>query len=192
MDDFGNEQVTDHPDSDEERRGRGREKGCAKPEGSGRQPGTLNKLRQSGKEMIAVRGRPLDLLCAITAGRRVKVADPADPTKTIWIYPSMAERRAAASDLLRKVIPDVKAQEVSGPEGEPVETIRRIIVDPAAAVADMTPAEKAQRLAAILQMTRQAVGDDVAEAFREPPPMTGKGVRVVGGQPVKNDSEVEE
>src|SRR5690606_14981251 len=66
--------------------------------GSGRKPGQPNRSTKELRELIMRRGRPIELLAAVCAGRRVKTG-----YKT-YEYPTMEARLAAAKLLLEKVI----------------------------------------------------------------------------------------
>jgi hypothetical protein len=144
---------------DDEPRKPGRGKGCEKPAGSGRKKGTKNLLNHDMKQEILVRGRPLEVLCTVAAGRRMKAADPSDPSKTVWTYPTATERVAAARTLLGKILPDVKATELTGKDG-----------DPLFPTPEVTPMEIGRRVAYLLANgdpgaapePRRAAPDDIA------------------------------
>lgn len=101
---------------------RGRPKGSPKPAGSGRRKGTPNKQTISTREQILEQCDPLKLLADVALGKRWVVVDPADSSKRIWSYPSGDQRIHAVTSLARKVAPDLRAQELSGPGGAPIET----------------------------------------------------------------------
>src|SRR5690606_5595336 len=84
------------------RRKPGRPKGSPKVPGSGRKPGQPNRSTKELRELIMKRGRPIELLAAVCAGRRVKTG-----YKT-YEYPTMEARLAAARLLLEKVVPAPK------------------------------------------------------------------------------------
>ena len=90
------------------------------PKSGGRQPGSKNAVPAELRRFINQRGRPLEFLAAIADGRKVSAADPEDPSKKVRVYPSLHERTAAAKTLLNKLVPDLKATEVSGPGGHPL------------------------------------------------------------------------
>lgn len=96
---------------------RGRPKGY--PRTGGRQKGTPNKLTADLKEQILARGKPVELLCNVARGLRVRTGPQAGPA-TKWVYPELSERLAAAKILIGKVIPDLKGQEISGAGGSPL------------------------------------------------------------------------
>ena len=103
-----------------EKRSRGRPKGMGKVPGSGRKPGASNKITTDVKRTIMVRGKPLELLCDVARGVKVRVGPQAGPGDPEFQYPSLGERLTAARTLLGKIIPDLKAQELSGPDGAPL------------------------------------------------------------------------
>ena len=98
----------------------GRPKGLGKVPGSGRKAGTPNKLTKDVRNYILEKGKPLELLFKISCGHKIKVGDADGNAKRI--YPSLADRASAAKVLLSKVLPDIKATEISGPDGGPIET----------------------------------------------------------------------
>jgi hypothetical protein len=61
------------------------------------------------------------------AGRRMVAAgEPGDMKKT-WCYPTLAQRVQASETLLRKLLPDLKATEITGADGAPlIEPTRRV------------------------------------------------------------------
>ncbi len=96
----------------------GRQKGEPRPPGAGRKKGTPNKLTQLTRAYIAKEGCPIRLLCAIASGKPIKAAAEPGSTKRVKIIPTLMERLRAAETLARKIVPDMKAVEYSGPEGE--------------------------------------------------------------------------
>ena len=91
--------------SDPPKRPPGRPKGL--PKTGGRRKG-VNRHAPELRAFIDQRGRPLEFLAAITSCRKLTAADPADPTKTIRMYPSLEARAAAARALLNKLLPDLR------------------------------------------------------------------------------------
>ena len=65
------------------------------------------------------KGKPLELLFKICAGNLIKVGDADGGSKKV--YPSLADRATAARVLLAKVLPDMKATEITGADGGAVE-----------------------------------------------------------------------
>ncbi len=100
----------------------GRPKGLGKVNGSGRKPGQPNKITRDVKETIMKRGKPLELLCDVVRGRKVRVGPQAGPGEPEYVYPTLQDRISAARVLISKVAPDIKATEISGPDGGPIET----------------------------------------------------------------------
>jgi hypothetical protein len=111
--------VADSAFSDPPKRPPGRPKGL--PKTGGRRKG-VNRHAPELRAFIDQRGRPLEFLAAIAAGRKLTAADPADPTKTTRLYPSLEARAAAARSLLNKLLPDLKATELTGADGGPIAT----------------------------------------------------------------------
>ena len=127
------------------KRGPGRPKGIAKVPGSGRKAGTPNKLTKDVRNYILEKGKPLELLFKISCGHKIKVGDADGNAKRV--YPSLADRASAAKVLLSKVLPDIKATEISGPDGGPIE----------ARVGSLDPiAETARRFAFIMASSETA------------------------------------
>ena len=100
------------------KRGPGRPKGLGKVPGSGRKPGTPNKDRAATIEKIMRLADPLDFLCRVARGDRMSAAGEAGTKKKSWWVPTGDQQISAAQTLARKVLPDVKAVEYSGAEGE--------------------------------------------------------------------------
>lgn len=101
-----------------ERRGRppgGRKTG-------GRKPGQQNLITRDLKELILRRGKPLELLCDVARGLKIRVGPQAGPGEPEFVYPTLADRLSAARTLLGKVVPDMKAVELGGvPDGVPIQ-----------------------------------------------------------------------
>ena len=106
----------------------GRPKGY--PRSGGRKKGTPNKARAATVERIQREADPLGFLCNVCRGVRMEAADgPGAKKRTFW-YPTGEQRISAAQTLARKVLPDMKAVELAGPNGEPmISHIERVIVD---------------------------------------------------------------
>ncbi len=63
---------------------------------------------------------PIGFLCDVSRGVRMSAAlVPGDAKKSFW-FPTGDQRISAASILARKIMPDMRAVEVSGPVGEPM------------------------------------------------------------------------
>ncbi len=101
-----------------EKRKPGRPKGY--PRSGGRAKGVPNKSSQLGRDFIIRRGAPIEILCKIARGEKIQSADPESASKRCGIYPTIDQRHAAARILAAKIVPDMKAVEVSGPLGEPL------------------------------------------------------------------------
>lgn len=88
---------------------RGRKPGSPRVPGSGRQPGSKNRVVADVREMILARGKPIELLCDISRGVKVRVGPQAGPGEPQYAYPSLQERAAAAKILLDKLVPAAPA-----------------------------------------------------------------------------------
>jgi hypothetical protein len=98
----------------------GRPAGLGKVPGSGRKRGTPNGTTADAKTLIVAQGKPIEFLCRIVQGQRVRVGPRAGPGPVQWEYPSLQDRMRAAMVLAGKVVPDVRATEISGPGGAPL------------------------------------------------------------------------
>ena len=83
----------------------GRPKGTGKWPGSGRKKGGANRSTQELRALIHRKGRPVEVLCAVAAG-----------TETI----EGLSRADALRLLFKTVVPELKAEIVSGPDDGPV------------------------------------------------------------------------
>ncbi len=104
--------------SDTPKRRPGRPKGLGKVPGSGRKKGTPNKHSAEMREYIAKHSNDVAFLCQVAAGKRFYAADPKEPNKRIYLYPSIDQRIQASQILLRKHSPDLKGIELDLPGGE--------------------------------------------------------------------------
>lgn len=111
-------------------RKRGRPAGLGKVPGSGRKKGTPNHTTADAKALILARGKPIEFLCDVIQGRRVRVGPQAGPGEARYEYPSLTDRMRAAVALAAKVLPDVKATELSGPDGGAIQTDGTVHSDP--------------------------------------------------------------
>lgn len=102
------------------KRGPGRPKGLGKAPGSGRKKGTPNKDRAATVDRIMREADPLGFLCKVCRGDRMAAAAEPGAKKKTWWVPTGDQRITAAQVLARKVMPDVKAIEHSGPVGESI------------------------------------------------------------------------
>ena len=102
------------------KRGPGRPKGLGKVPGSGRARGTPNRSTVQTRDRIQKLADPIAFLADVMAGKRMVAAgEPGDMKKT-WCYPTLAQRVQAGETLLRKLLPDLKATELTGKDGAPV------------------------------------------------------------------------
>ncbi len=100
------------------KRGPGKPKGY--PKSGGRVKGTPNRRTVQTRDRIQELADPIAFLADVMAGKRMVAAgEPGDMKKT-WCYPTLAQRIQAGETLLRKLLPDLKATELTGKDGAPV------------------------------------------------------------------------
>ncbi len=106
------------------KRGPGKPKGY--PKSGGRVKGTPNRSTVQTRDRIQELGDPIAFLADVMNGKRMVAAgEPGDMKKT-WCYPTLAQRVQASETLLRKLLPDLKATELTGKDGAPlIEPTRR-------------------------------------------------------------------
>lgn len=93
--------------------GPGRPKGGGKVPGSGKKAGSPNLMTPDFREWLNERARPFEVLAAICMGE--EIADGNTKRK-----PTVAERMRAAETLSRKLLPDLAASTLTGPNGAPL------------------------------------------------------------------------
>lgn len=90
-----------------------------KREGAGRKKGIANKLAMDYKELIAQSNPIQFLIDAFTNGYiEGNVEDPDDMEQYLTL--TLKERCDIAKDLAKKIVPDVKAIEHTGKDGEAI------------------------------------------------------------------------
>jgi hypothetical protein len=87
----------------------------------GRPPGVPNKIARFGKEIIN-EAAPWDLLIRVMEGRTFRRAEKAGARRSAPVRPTLEQSIAAAEILMRKVIPDLKSNELTGANGGPIES----------------------------------------------------------------------
>jgi hypothetical protein len=65
-------------------------------------------------------GQPLAFLCRVVRGKRFSAAAQLGDRKRVYIYPTLDQSLRAAEILSRKVLPDLKATELTGKDGGPI------------------------------------------------------------------------
>ena len=90
------------------------------PRSGGRAKGTPNKKNQVTRDYVIKEGAPLAFLCRVVRGKRFTAAAQLGDNKRTYIYPTLDQSLRAAEILSRKVLPDLKATEVTGKDGGPV------------------------------------------------------------------------
>ena len=98
--------------------GPGRPKGT--PKTGGRKKGTPNRHTAQTRDRIQELGDPIAFLADVMNGKRMVAAgEPGDMKKT-WVYPTLAQRVQVAETLLKKLLPDLRATELTGKDGAPL------------------------------------------------------------------------
>lgn len=100
------------------KRKRGRPKGLGKVPGSGRQKATKNWTHPEIRDVLLERSNAIEVLADIVAGRQLQVSGPTG--KEYWARPTMQERLRATELLLKKILPDLQATELTGAGGSPL------------------------------------------------------------------------
>ncbi len=121
----------------------GRRKGMPKVPGSGRRKGATNALGKEARQWLAQNSNYLEVIARTCAGKAVRMAGPTG--KQGWHYPDWADRKWAAELVARKLVPDVSAAEISGPDGGPIQQQTEIL-------------EASQRV--LVAMSAASPGDD--------------------------------
>lgn len=91
------------------------------PAKRGRPKGSVNKTNKVAKEAIT-EAAPHNFLIRVMDGRKFMRAAEEGSKRRTECYPTLSESTAAAETLLRKIAPDMRATEVSGPDGGAIET----------------------------------------------------------------------
>ncbi len=92
--------------------GPGRPKG--QPKTGGKVAGRPNLMSPEFREWLAAKARPFELLAAVCAGEEIDDGG-------VKRKPTLAERMRASETLGRKLVPDLSAASLSGPNGGPLE-----------------------------------------------------------------------
>ncbi|MCF8708359.1 hypothetical protein [Rhizorhapis sp. SPR117] len=133
---------------------RGRKPGGGKVPGSGRKPGGKNKIPTDMRSVILARGKPLELLCDISRGVKIRVGPQAGPSEAQYTYPTLQERAAAAKILIDKLLP---AASVDSSTGQPMADNADLDLATRAGKLDI-----AKRLAFVLKQGTQALDERIA------------------------------
>ncbi len=118
--------------------------------GSGRAKGTPNRRTVQTRERIQELADPIQFLADVMAGRRMTAAGEPGQAKRTWVYPTLAQRVQAGETLLRKLLPDLRATELTGKDGAPV------IEQPTRRVELMSTLDTAMHLGLALRMGEEA------------------------------------
>ena len=145
------------------KRGPGKPKGL--PKSGGRVKGTPNRSTVQTRDRIQELADPIAFLADVMAGKRMVAAgEPGDMKKT-WCYPSLTQRIQAGETLLRKLLPDLKATELTGKDGAP-------LIEPTRVDELYSSVEVARRIAFVLagglEAKRELDGMDAPTIDTEP------------------------
>ena len=109
------------------KRGPGRPKGY--PKSGGRQKGTPNRSTVQTRDRIQELADPIAFLADVMAGKRMVAAGESGDGKKTWCFPTLAQRVQASETLLRKLLPDLRATELTGNLQPMLTRIEWVIVD---------------------------------------------------------------
>jgi len=97
-------------------RKRGRPKGL--PKTGGRKKGQRNWTHSEIRSALLDRSDAIETLADVCAGRQLRVSGPTG--KPLWRFPTMGERLRALELILKKVVPDLQATQLTGPDNAPI------------------------------------------------------------------------
>jgi hypothetical protein len=106
------------PEKAPAKRGPGKPKGH--PKSGGRKKGTPNHTTAQTRDRIQQLADPIDFLADVMNGRRMVAAAEHGAMAKTWVFPTLAQRIQAGETLLRKLLPDLRSQELTGKDGEPL------------------------------------------------------------------------
>lgn len=98
----------------------GRPKGLGKVPGSGRKKGTPNHSTVQTRERIAKEADPIGFLIGVSRGLQFERAPNPNSNERVKVRPTLEQSIGAAQTLARKIVPDMRAVEVSGDAGVPL------------------------------------------------------------------------
>jgi hypothetical protein len=96
----------------------GRPRGLGRVPGSGRRRGTPNRSTSQTREYIQQQYNPVDFLLRVARGLRWDPLPPAAKQDKLAAYPTADQRMHAAGLLLRRVMPELKATDLSLSSGD--------------------------------------------------------------------------
>ena len=105
----------------------GRPKGT--PKTGGRQKGTPNRSTVQTRERIRKLADPIGFLADVMDGKRMSAAGESGDAKKTWCYPTLAQRVQASETLLKKLLPDLRATELTGDLRPVLKAVEYRIVD---------------------------------------------------------------
>ncbi len=106
--------------SPEQLRRGGRPRGLGRVPGSGRRKGTPNRDTAATRAFIQKEADPIAFLCRVARGLQLEAALTPGDEKRTKLFPTLEQRVNAALALARKVLPDMKAIEMTGEAGAPI------------------------------------------------------------------------
>ena len=115
------------------------------PKSGGRKRGTPNRNTVQTRERIQELADPIKFLADVMDGKRMVAAgEPGDATKT-WVFPTLTQRITASETLLRKLLPDLRATELTGDLQPAFTAIEHRIIAPRGVAAEAIRAEVNRR-----------------------------------------------
>ena len=96
----------------------GRPKGT--PKTGGRKKGTKNWTNPQIRDALLEKSDAINVLADVVAGKQMYAGSAGSVGKPGWRYSTLQQRLQALQILLNKVVPDLKAQEITGADGKPL------------------------------------------------------------------------
>jgi hypothetical protein len=106
-----------------------RKKRRVKPAGSGRKRGQKNRVTEDVRKYFLERAKVGERLVSIASGRAMKVGPADDPRRE---HPTIEQQLKALGMILGRVAPELRATELSGPDGTPLHPVPELTLEAAA------------------------------------------------------------
>jgi hypothetical protein len=145
-------------ESEPPKRKRGRQKGIAKPPGSGRRKAQPGLSGRAAREYLSKHSNVLEIYCRISRGQPIKLAGPTG--KVVWHYPSWDDVRWVCERVDRKLIPDLTAMALTGEDGQPIQSQQHMILEASQRVLAAFPTGSST------DDTATAIGPDALEGVK--------------------------